>query len=278
MSSLRCCLSNFRKWTYNPRMWVVGILSVIFALDSSKEIAYFSAAVNVPVTPWVFPFIFTNNYLTLCIMLTFILCFCDAPFLDKQQPNAIIRIGRMRWAIGQMLYIVAGSFLFFSFIFLVSLVILSGNLTFSLEWGKVLGTLAQTDASVQYSTMGISYRVMLLYEPLEAMFWCLLMTWLVGTFLGMLMFALNLWFPREVGAIVAGGFVVLGFFIYIEDAFSLVYFSPVSWCSLLKFGISGSGFPSRAYVVSVLILLILALGAFVLISIRKKDIDVMPSV
>lgn len=105
------------------------------------------------------------------------------------------------------------------------------------------------------------------------------MNWLVGTFLGLLMFVLNMRFTREIGAVVAAALVFLQYFCFEANGFLLWHFSPVSWASLGNLDITHtSALPSLTYAVSVLIGLNLILILLAVLFFHRKDIDVLPPV
>ena len=275
-----CCAQNLRKWPSNPRIYVLGLLLIGFLFEWVRPIADFSSAVHVSVTPWVFPYLSLSQKVLLLIMLGIVLLFCDAPFIDAHQPYVIIRSGKRDWLLGQILYIMVASALYFLFIALISTLLMLPNLTFSSEWGKIFGTLALTDAGSQFKiNLPISYKLQLTYTPIAAMAWSFFLNWLIGTFLGLLMFVLNMRFTREIGAIVATFLVILQYFCFSANGFLLWHFSPVSWASLENLDITHtSALPSITYAVSVLIGLNLILILLAVIFIRKKDIDVLPPV
>jgi hypothetical protein len=216
----------------------------------------------------------------LLIMLGIVLLFCDAPFIDAHQPYVIIRSGKRDWLLGQILYIMLASTLYFLFIALISVLMLMPNLTFSSQWGKILGTLALTDAGNQFEIgLPISYQLQLTYTPIAAMVWSFFMNWLVGTFLGLLMFVFNMHFKREIGAVVATALVFLEYFCFEANGFLLFSLSPVSWASLDNLDTSHtSALPSLTYAVTALLGLNLMLMLLAVLSIRKKNIDVLPPV
>ncbi|BAE83937.1 hypothetical protein DesLBE_5324 [Desulfitobacterium sp. LBE] len=277
---LFCSMQNLLKWSANPRIYVLGLLLLVFLSESVRPIAEFSSAVNVPVTPWVFPYLALHQLVLLCIMLGVVLLFCDAPFIDAHQPYVIIRSGKKNWLWGQILYIMIAAALYFLFIVLCSILMLLPNLTYANEWGKVFSTLALTDAGNQFKVaLPISYQLQHAYTPMSAMVWSFLMSWLVGVFLGLLMFVLNMRFKREIGAVVATALVFLQYFAFEASGFLTFSLSPVSWASLGNLDITHtSALPSLTYAVCALIGLNLILILLANLLNRKKSIDVLPPV
>jgi len=275
-----CCTQNLRKWPSNPRIYVLGLLLIAFLGEIVRPIANFSSSVQVAVTPWVFPYLPLSKSVLLVLMLGIVLLFCDAPFIDAHQPYVIIRSGKRDWLLGQIVYIMLASAFYFLFIALITVLMLLPNLTFSSEWGKILETLALTDARGQFGiSLPISYHFQLVYTPIAAIAWTFLLNWLVGTFLGLIMFVLNMRFKREIGAVLVTALVFLQYFCFDASGFFLFHLSPVSWASLDNLDTTHtSALPSITYAVSVLIGLNLILILLAGIFIRKKNIDVLPPI
>lgn len=277
---VHCCAQNLRKLPANPRCYVLGLFLIGVLSEYILPIAKFSHIVQVPATLWVFPYLALDPRLLSMIMLGIVFLFCDAPFIDSHQPYVIIRSGKQNWLLGQIAYIMLASAIYFLFIFLVSVLFLLPNITFSSEWGKVLGTLGITDAGNQFNvSLGISYALQHNYSPIAAMAWSLLMAWLVGTFLGLLIFVLNMRFTREIGVVVSTALVFLQYFCFVVGGFLLYSLSPVSWANLNMLDTTHtSALPSVTYAVSALISLSLILILLAALLMRKKDIDVLPPV
>ncbi|MCB8818087.1 hypothetical protein [Desulfosporosinus shakirovi] len=277
---ITCCIQNLRKWSANPRLYVLGLLIIGFLCDYIPPITKFSMAVQVPATPWVFPYLTLDAMLLFMLMLGIVLLFCDAPFIDAHQPYVIIRSGKTNWLLGQISYIMLASALYFLFIVFVSVLMLLPNLTFSFEWGKIWGTLALTNAGNQFKIiLPVSYQLQLNYTPIAAMAWSFLLNWLIGTFLGLLIFVLNMRFTREIGVIVSSALAFLPYFCFDVNSFLLFRLSPVSWASLgILDTTHTTALPSITYAVSVLIGLNLILILLANMFIRKKDINVLPPV
>ncbi|HCC35528.1 MAG TPA: hypothetical protein DEQ02_07830 [Ruminococcaceae bacterium] len=270
---------NIRKWTYNPRIYIIIALMFCFMGLRMSSVAKFANAVGYSTTIWFFPYIGIDGFLSLVIPLGLILLFCDAPFIDAEHPLMIIRSGKKSWAYGQVLYIIIASAVFWILIFFLSIVFFFPNVEFSSAWGKVLGTLAQTDAGQAFGINMLNYELQNEFTPLMAFGLSFLLYWLVGIFLGLLMLVLNLRFSRAVGAIVAVAFIVFDGFLSNILIPQLYYISPVSWLDLtyINFG-SGSFMPSFHYVLIFLLAAVLFLLLDFLRLIRKKPIEILPTI
>lgn len=136
--------------------------------------------------------------------------------------------------------------------------------------GKIYYTLAASNAGQVYNVpLSFSYNIILAYSPIAATAISMCLTWLVCSFIGVLILALNL-FKRKSGVFIAAGFILLEV-IALNSAFSTTYFSPVSWCSLACLNITGySQYPSVVYAFSVLLASILGLALFSILIIYKN--------
>lgn len=271
------CFQNIRKWRSNYRVWIIAIIVLIFTHEFTKDIASFAHQINIPVSPWIYPFLYNQKYVKLLFFFPLILLFCDAPFIDDNQPYVISRSGRKAWSIGQMGYIILSTAIYFLFLILCTLVLNIFNMDFTLEWGKVLGTLANTDAS---QAMGlkiiVSSRIIFYFSPIQAMWFSFLLSWLAGVFLGLLIYAVNsLSNTRILGVLCASFFLVLDATIVNK----LRWFSPVSWCNLDQIDIGGTTqLPTITFIYTAFAIIIIGLMTLSFIVNRRQSIQVLPPV
>jgi hypothetical protein len=284
MRSLRIiwcsCNQNFRKWVLNPRLYMIVLLLIAFFHMVITPYVHFSELVKVPIGVWLFPHITDNLYVRMMLLLGIVLLFCDAPFIDETQPYVIARAGRQRWLAGQVLYVMIGAAVYFLFAIAASIIYLLPNINFGSGWGKVLSTLAQTDAGSQYNAQ-VSNTILSTYTPIGAMIWSFLLAWLVGVFLGLLILALNMYFKRSVGVVVA---TLLVFSTGISYFFGgllggVYYFFPTTWVSLSILDATGTQKnPSVLFAVGALLIMSAVLVAVSIYAMRKKEINVLPPV
>ncbi|MCJ7840775.1 hypothetical protein MUB24_07620 [Lederbergia sp. NSJ-179] len=276
----RCvCFQNFRKWGANYRVWMIAIILILLTHYFTKEIIDFSREIDMKVSPWIFPFLFSQKYTKLLFLFPLLLLFCDAPFIDENQPYVIARSGRVPWSIGQISYIVISSAFYFVFLFILTIGINLFHMHFTLEWGKVLGTLANTNAAqVVGLKMFISGSITHYFSPLQAIWFSFLLSWLAGVFLGLLIYVVNsLSNTRILGVLAASFFLVLDATIIGRDY--LYRFSPVSWSSIERIDIEGTTqMPSITYVYIGFAVLIIGMIISAIIVNRKQTINVLPPI
>lgn len=101
---IRLCLQNFKRWISNPRIYFIGILLTVYISSVVFPLVSFCYSVETSITPWLFPLLTSNQEGLIIFTACIILLFCDAPFLDSTQPFYIIRSGRQKWILAQILY------------------------------------------------------------------------------------------------------------------------------------------------------------------------------
>ena len=166
---------------------------------------------------------------------------------------------------------------------IASILCIVSNLTFSLGWGKIIGTLAQTGAGDQFGFKMIFYQIFMSYDPLQATLFSFFMSWMCGVFLGLVIFTFDMYFKRAVGAIAATVFLLLDLFVNNATSGPFIsgglFFSPVSWSNIISLDTTGTSTdPTMQYAVIVLVVIIVVLSTISIRAIKKKNIDVLPPV
>lgn len=276
----RCvCMQNIRKWPTDYRVWIIAILLFILTHMFTKELVIFSEDVQIDISPWIFPFLFTQKFIKLLFFFPLILLFCNAPFIDDNQAYIILRSGRIPWSIGQVGYIIFATAIYFLFLVFLTIAINIFNLQFTSEWGKVLGTLANTNAANLVGLkINVSSNILHYFSPLQAMWFTFLLNWLVGVLLGLIIYVFNLLSNiRMAGVLIASFLLVLD--ATVTGRPNLYRFSPVSWSNLDRINIEGiTQMPTITYIYLLFAILIVGcILAAVLVN-RKQTINFLPPV
>lgn len=270
----KICILNFRKWVVSPRVYVVAALILLFTNMVISPIVDLADSVEENVTPWLIPFIMSDSYMIIVIFVCAVLLFCDAPFTDEQQPYIIIRSNKIYWATGQILYIIVSGFIFSVFLFISVCINLIGVIDFSTDWGKIIGTLAQTDAGSQFNSyIFFDYSIMISFSAINATIITLILVWMTSVFIGLLVFFINTYLNSIIGPIVAFALVLFQYLLPIIRIDFLYYFSPISWVNLRNIDFKGISFyPSFEFIIITLSVLIFVLILLVLVSYKKSEI------
>lgn len=279
--SLSCCRLSFFKGFRNARTFAVATLILAFLCYHLSSLAGFSAEINVGITPWGFSHLLSPMMLLLYGTLT-ILMFCDAPFLDNQAYYSIIRAGRVNWALGQLCYIILAALIYTVVFYLSSVIVLIPHIEISLDWGKMIKTLALNPyigSNYGYTiALYVNSAIVNSFGAVEATLISVGLMWLNVSFIGVLIFSCNLLMRRFSGLIVAGFFVCLSYFAYYQGGLMLGewigFFSPVSWASMLylDWGFLGVYYPSPVYAICCQIGAIILMGIVSIVVFCKRDI------
>lgn len=273
----RISLQNLRKWRTDYRIWTIAAALIVVTLIYTDDLHNIAEAVGLEMSVWIFPFLYTNYYYKLIFTFALALILCNAPFIDKNQLFVMMRSSRTRWLCGQILYIILASAIYYLFIFAITVLstVFYGDI--SSDWGSVITAMAydplikpteMTNVYITFSKIVVDY-----FTPPLACFYTFLMSWLVGIFLGLVIFVFNLFTnSKTLGAAASGALIVMTLFA--DGYYGVNRFSPVSWATLDKIDVGGlTVHPSFTYCLTVLLLLIAALTAAVLLFGKHKSFD-----
>lgn len=273
----RISAQNFRKWQTDYRIWTIAFFLVILILMYTDDFKTLASFLNEKAPVWIFPFIYTKNTAKVLFMLPVTLLFCDAPFVDKNQLFIMLRTSRTRWLCGQVLYIISASAVYFLFIFVISFLAMFFFGDFSFEWDKSIVTAAYSSgvlSAAGVSTLNISRSTVEFFTPLSACFFTFIMSWLSAVFIGLLIFACNLFTGTRIWGIAASSFfVVLTLVAKLRRYIDRI--SPLTWATLDGIDVGGLTVrPSFGYCISAYAILIIILTAAIFIFGRKRSFDV----
>lgn len=274
--SLIVAIQNIRKWRTNYRIWILLILTMIFVQCYTKEISTQALVMGMKISPWLFPFLYTDRYIRILFMLPLLFLYCDAPFVDKNQIYILMRCRRKTWGIGQIIYIFMTSAIYFFFVAAMTIVLNIRNIEYMKDWGKVLGTLAFSSIPlVKGTAVTISTYILTYFTPAQAMCFTWLLSVLCGGVLGLIIYACNI-LSKTKGI----GIVITGFLIILSAAVSgndkAQWFSPVSWTTLNKLDVGKlTHYPTITYVLAGYTIMIIILSICIVKAIGKKDLGVM---
>ena len=271
------CAQNLRKWAADYRMWTIAALLVIMVqiyVDDMQKVAGF---LGTKISMWIFPFLYIQYHTKVIFTLPVLLMFCNAPFTDKNQLFVYTRISRAKWLLGQILYIFTASALYYFFIFFLTIISTVFIAEPSLDWGKTLYMIANSNvaSTAEAYFLNVPNIILEYFTPVQAVFFTFLTSWLSAVLLGMIVFFCNLVSnTRFIGIIISSLLVVWTVLVAMGGWIDYVRFSPISWNTLNNIDVGNmTAKPSFAYCMCVYGSLILMLIAGIFIFGRKKSLD-----
>ena len=191
----KICMQNLRKWKtdYRIRAISVSVLVILWIyIDDMNRIA---EGIGSTMPVWIYPFLYSQFHTKLIFTLPVVLFFCNAPFIDSNQIFVFMRSGRIRWLVGQMLYVAAASGIYYIFLLAASLLSsAAAGGEISLGWGKTLTTAANSNAALYFGSPFISVSSIITthFSSLSAVWFTFLLSWLCGVMIGLIIFSATL--------------------------------------------------------------------------------------
>ncbi len=274
-------MQNFKKWKTNPRIYALFLILFCLMLTVFSPFNDLSVRYQTRNTIWFLPFSVSDYLMGFHFLMGFVLLFCDAPFIDKLQPYVIVRIGKVKWAVGQIFYIILASLLFVTMMQLMIIMALLPTMSFSNDWGNILYTVSQIGFPGFYPNIDIRYSIINAYSPVIATLLAGLMLWLEGIFLGTLMFFANMRLGRTVGTGIGCFFAIMFLMIksFIQNIPLLWKITPTIWMEIADLTMQSVGMhPGLSYGITMLVILIVALSVGAVITIKRKPIEVLEQI
>ena len=204
MKLLQYTWKSFMMKIINSKMAVFTILMIVVSRTYVGAIRQFSVAVDYPSSWCVFPFAMCSFSYLIMFWFGVIYVNTDVPFMQHVNMYHAIRVGRKRWALGQIGGIFIRSVVLTVVAAICTILPLLPDIEWSNEWGKLLRTAATTRTLTQFdSPVFIYYEIFSEFSPLQLIGLEILLCACICTFIGVLMFLLSL-FLNKIAA-VAGG-------------------------------------------------------------------------
>lgn len=138
---------NFRLWRGNPRMLVTFLLAFILCFLLSDKAVQFAVEHNTTMQlVEVFIWNFGDSRSILLSSMLLVLLFADMPFLSSGTPLYLVRTRRRVWIIGQVLYILAATFVYLLFVLLCTVFFSMGQSFAANMWSPTAAILGYTNA------------------------------------------------------------------------------------------------------------------------------------
>ena len=210
----------------------VVLVTVLMQIYAMQPIVNFCDAAGVNMTPFATVFVFSDiyyTYLSTIMSLGMIALCAGAPFLSHYQLQILMRTGRRRWLLGQVIYLFVLSFIYTAFWAVCPLVCAFGRIEWANQWGKIWTTLAYTDAANQMRIMlDVPTSIVTQYSPMEALMLSLSLRFLYIFMLGMIVFIGNL-ISRSCGGVVVGTLMSILDWVLVSNGYSNFYLaSPLT--------------------------------------------------
>lgn len=255
----------------NARFVSFVLVMFMAAFYYVPQITKVSAELEYPITWCIFPFLFNANVFISLFWLGIIYLNTDIPFMQYSGMYQVIRCGRRKWMLANLLGMFFRSFMAVLAAAACSIVPLLPYMELSNDWGKLLYTYVLTDLSkTDWLDFTIPYEIFGTFSPVQMMLLMLLLLTLIAMFLGVLMLTLSLYGNRRL-AVAADVLLVLMVFLVLNAAPQnrLAYAKavPTVWAQITKLNTPLGGYywvPDVKYLLRYLLIGILTGSALCL--------------
>ncbi len=276
MKQIRYILRTAMLKIVNIRVFILFLILLALTVKFNRPYVLFVREKAYPINWCIFPFIADSPFFLTIFYFGIIYINSDVPFMQHENMYQVIRLGRRKWAAGQLFGIFLRSLSIVLVTAVIPLASFIGKIAWTNDWGKVIYTLASYRRSGEFlNDIMIDYRFM--YEilgeftPIRLMGLMVIMSTLICTFLGMLMFLISLYAGKLMAVATAGALSVM---IYVVQNVGgsvrrvLAHFVPTYWAelALLKTKDTGSGYyrlPSVPYMLVFLSVGIAVMSVFI---------------
>lgn len=239
--------------------FVLIMLMVLYYFVS--EIVRVSVDLEYPVTWCIFPFLFNSNVFISLFWFGIIYINTDIPFMQYSNMYQVIRTGRKKWMVGNLVGIFFRSLAAVTAVAAGSILPLLPHMEVTNDWGKLLKTYAMTDMRASYRlSYEIPYEIMGSYTPVQMMLLMILLLTLIAVFLGVLMLTLSLYGNRRL-AVAADILLILMLFLvlnaYPQNRMDWAKAVPTVWAQLTKSNTTFGGYyflPDVKYMLTFLLI------------------------
>lgn len=278
MKLLRATRINFLRWANDPKYLAVLVYMVLYMWHVIGGVVEYARELNVPIHPWIFPFLMRGGETISPLMLGFVILISDAPFSNRQQQFVLLRIGKRTWMGAQLLYLFLLSVVFTALLFLLSIFFTLPETKFSAEWGSFLTTIAVNGLPGKYGFVSTSYSVMRNAEAVEVCLWSATSLILVGFLMGLVMLICNLWAGKGVGTAIVSAMAIMPlltqFFQNTPYLYKyLTWITPMNWPDRSIMGYTSQNLPSYAYGIYMPLILSVILAIVIMCTIHRNNLD-----
>lgn len=245
----KVCRESIRKWSGDARVWAIVYLVCMFAWIRVEDLRLICEEYDLGISCWYFPFQMNGIHM-LFYYFGLLLLFCDAPFIDNQQMDVILRAGKRNWFLGKIWYIIVAASLYFLLVYFVGVIEFFPYVGFSPEWEDMLNLMSLHDAASSI----VRRPVIASYTAIEACVIQYVVCVFFAILLGCVIFYFNLFGQKMAGLGIALSMVVTGCLldmVDLETARFFVYFVPMTWTNIEVY-VRETGGVSLLYAVSVL--------------------------
>ncbi len=194
LSCMKVALWHLKSWKGSVRTIVVLILAIVMTIYQSMEYLGYAKEIGSIVNCFEAYILVINNHMYSTVMFVLVLVlFSDAPFMDNNSLYVVSRIGRYRWCVGKILYIIIATIVF-NLVCMLTTIVVSISYSYPGDiWSSAfLGVINGDAVELGHQAMFDNREVIYVYNPLKIALISMGLKILLNILMGMMLFVLNL--------------------------------------------------------------------------------------
>ncbi len=273
-------LTRLMRLSGEWRVFMVLILLFIVLREYTGSIRAMCRMTGENISPYFFPFLLGDYIVAtglskILILLIFIIIVCNVSCKQEEIYYYAIRTGYRAMVYGDILFIGILALGYCMYVYLCSILCFLPYVTIQGDWGRIIGTLAYTNAAGQYGYMFvIPTGIMEMYSAPNGVLLSFVLLFAGCFMLGLTVYMLNLFFQSKYYGIGISCFLILlSPIVSYSRIPGLYWFSPMSWISAENlYPVQNTQYPSVSYAAGMLIAIICCITSVLSIHCRKLEI------
>ncbi|MBO6155437.1 MAG: hypothetical protein J6O60_08370 [Lachnospiraceae bacterium] len=272
-------LLDSKKRILSAKFWTALLLVLALSLATTPNLNRVSEQIGEGISIGIISCIFDNKHFSAFYGIIVCYLLSEIPFFNANELFTIMRMGRRKWFATKAVSMAITLFLFTCCSFVVCFMSLFPDISITNEWGKVIMTLAYSANYMGYITLicNPSPEIVGEYQPYDAIGLCFIMVWLVSLLLGLMMYAISIYWNRFAAIVIASVVCMLGLSeqLFITCGF-LPYLSVCMWYRLSTYGTLIMGdiyYPELSPYVILLVIMLVTLTTASAIKIKHTEFD-----
>lgn len=228
---------QFQRMIVDWKFWLASMLGVMLSIKVLWNLIDYYKAIT-SATNIFEPYIYlgSNRVGFLSVFLGSLFLLADAPFKSDADILEIIRIGKRKWMLGRLLFMLAACFLYTFFVFIGTTVLfaIKWHVYFDNLWSPGFLFLAQEQPFFATEKFGITFPFNTMVQdasPIIAFIMTIACNSMYSFIIGLIIFVINVLSGKNVGWVVAAASHVISYVLLVGGAFFAVSipFSPLTW-------------------------------------------------
>lgn len=211
----KVCHHQLMRSFLSPRFYVALLIGIVVHSLNITPLITYAESISEPVCILDGFVLFNTDIFSLAASsLGVILLVSDIPFTTQNETYTLLRITRIEWAAGKILYLLCSCTIYYLVVFSFGAILLAGNAYYSNIWSQPLYLLATDSSGALQSQVGLSFPgyIITAFQPFQAFIICFMYSIAYAFVLSLVTFWFNLKCSSATGYFLSVMFHVINYF------------------------------------------------------------------